>query len=113
MSKEKQIAEMAKHCTYYRQGKCYAWEIHTIECDLMCEIHGLFANLEMAGYRLASDVAREIFEEIEHTVRAAILLLKFEQDEDIRNIKTECYTDLIGYIAELKKKYAESEYSNG
>ena len=55
----------------------------------------------------ASEVAREIFEEIEHTARAAIILLKFERNENIKNIKTEYYTDLIGYIAELKKKYME------
>ena len=55
--------------------------------------------------KLASNMAREIFAEIEHTARAAIILLKFEKDEEIHNIKTECYTDLIGYIAELKKKY--------
>jgi hypothetical protein len=58
-------------------------------------------------YRKSSEVAREIFEEIEHTARAAIILLKFEKDEKIRNAKIECYTDLIGYIAELKKKYTE------
>ena len=60
-----------------------------------------------AGYRKSSEIAEEIFEEIEKTSRAAIILLKFEHNENIRNIKTECYEDLIGYIAELKKKYTE------
>jgi hypothetical protein len=66
-----------------------------------------------AGYRKASDVAEEIFVEIEHTARAALILLKFERDEDIRTIKTECYEDLLGFIAELKKKYTESENNDG
>ena len=34
---------------------------------------------------------------------------KFEKDEKIRNSKTECYTDLIDYISELKKEYTEVE----
>lgn len=55
------------------------------------------------------EIAREIFEEIEKTARAALILLKFESDENIRNAKKEYYEDLIGYIAELKKKYTESE----
>lgn len=54
-----------------------------------------------------AEVAREIFEEIEKTAGAAIILLKYESNEDVRNIKAECYTDFIGYIAELKKKYLE------
>lgn len=58
-----------------------------------------------ADYRKVSEVVREIFAEIEKTARAAIILLKFEKDKKICNVKTECYTDLIGYIAELKKKY--------
>ena len=55
----------------------------------------------------ATEVAEEIFGEIERTARAALILLKFERDEDIRTIKTECYDDLLGYLAELKKKYTE------
>ena len=58
-----------------------------------------------AGYRESTEVAEEIFGEIERTARAALILLKFERDEDIRTIKTECYDDLLGYLAELKKKY--------
>ena len=53
----------------------------------------------------------EIFEEIERTARAVIILLKFERNENIKNIKTECYTDLISYIAEVKKKYTEDKHN--
>lgn len=50
----------------------------------------------------------EIFAEIEHTARAMVILLKFEKNEIIRNAKTECYNDILGYLAELKKKYSEN-----
>ena len=63
-----------------------------------------------AGYAQGRhEVAREIFEEIEHTAKSALILLKFERDEDIRTIKSECYEDLLGYIAELKKKWEVEE----
>lgn len=70
-----------------------------------CSMRNCAELLNAEGYRKASDVAREIFAEIEHTARSAVILLKFEKNEEIRNTKTECYTDLIGYIAELKKEY--------
>ena len=103
LSKEKQIEEMAKATMKAckidnRCGSCH-WSTCN-EC--------LSEVLYNADYRKSTEVAWEIFEEIERTARAAIILLKFEKDEKIRNAKTECYTDLIGYIAELKKKY-ESE----
>lgn len=69
-------------------------------------------KLTAKGYRLATDVAREIFAEIEHTAKSALILLKFERDEDIRTIKSECYEDLLGYIAELKKKWEAEENDN-
>lgn len=75
------------------------WDASDFEWSAHC--------VQVAGYRKSSDVAREILEEIEHTARAVVILLKFEKDEEIRNTKTECYTDLIGYIADLKKKYTE------
>ena len=71
--------------------------------------HTPTADVEKEGYRKTADVAMEIFDEIEHPARAAIILLKFEKDEKIRNAKIKCYKDLIGYIAELKKKYIEQK----
>lgn len=55
MSKEKQmIEEMAKCCTYYHNGECCADATHICDCDLMCEMFGVFANLDTAGYRKQS-----------------------------------------------------------
>lgn len=69
MIKEEQIEEMAKCCTYFDNGKCCADVTNITECDLMCEMFGVLANLEMAGYRKADEVrketAKEIFEKIE------------------------------------------------
>jgi hypothetical protein len=101
---EKQIDEMSKAichaptCEIRKNGgTCYKY----------CKAYIYAFRAINAGYRKASEIAEEIFAEIEHTARAAIILLKFEKDEKLRNTKTECYTDLIGYIAELKKKYTE------
>ena len=58
--------------------------------------------------KIASDVAREIFEEIEKTAKDAIRILdRYSVIPMLREAKTSCYKDLLGYIAELKKKYTE------
>ena len=90
-NRDKQIEEMAKHCTYHHNGECFAVSNNPTDCDLMCEMFGLFANLELAGYRKASEVAREIFEELE----------RLTKNHGIT------YTQRV--IAELKKKYTEDE----
>ena len=54
MSKE-QIEEMAKCCTYHHNGECCADTANICACDLMCEMFGVFANLENAGYRKQSE----------------------------------------------------------
>lgn len=50
-----EIEEMAKHCTYYHNGECCADATHICDCDLMCEMFGVFANLENAGYHKQSE----------------------------------------------------------
>ena len=118
MSGEKQIEEIKKvlnECCnrYDAQGnhignKCYECEEWSDNNYCCCSYNTKEATaLYNAGYRKASEVARKIFEDIERTTRAALILLKFQRDEDIRTIKIECYADILGYIAELKKKYTE------
>ena len=113
MNKEKQIKKVSKQRQEYLKFKPFADDLRKSES--WCELDGVLnryqtvKNLSKMGYRKSSDVAREIFEEIENVARSAIILLKFERNKNIQNIKTECYQDLIGYIAELKKKYTESE----
>lgn len=101
MDREKQIEEMT--------NKIYETLMLEAECPLSGMDCAIIADLLVnKGYRKATDVAREIFAEIEQTAKSALILLKFERDEDIRTIKSECYEDLLGYIAELKKKYTEN-----
>lgn len=99
MDKDKQIEEMAndlaKICPDLVENCCG---------QVNCVTH-LTLSLSKIGYRKSSEVAREIIDEIECTARAVLIILKLERDEAIRNIKTECYADLLGYLAELKKKY--------
>lgn len=63
----KHIEEMAKCCTYYHNGECFVCSNHPTDCDLMCEMYGVFANLERASYRKASDVIDEFAERLKLT----------------------------------------------
>lgn len=93
MNKEKQIKEMAKatmkHCEIDNQcGSCH-WSTCN-EC--LAEV------LYNAGYRKTSEVAREIFEEIESK--------KLFVKDRIGNMRA---VVLFEDVAELKKKYEEIE----
>ena len=84
-SKEKQIEEMAK--AIYGQSPCVT--IYKYNCK--CLATGLYT----AGYRKSSDVAEEIFAEIEDALEPHIeSFTKFHITQK---------------IAELKKKYTEKE----
>ena len=77
-------------------------------------------DLYNAGYRKASDVAREIFEEIENAIK---LTLKINREEKVKLIDTFFSFSLLrsldskievlqaasNFIAELKKKYVSEE----
>ena len=99
MNKEKQIEEMAS----VLMAKCDS-ELDCskkADCD-MCRAE----NLYIKGYRKASDVAREIFEEIE-----TLLYLNALQGDVFtgRYFSEELETD----IAKLKKKYTEITEGEG
>ena len=85
MSREKQIEEMAKTVCHLDRtcDQCMS----SFECKAMVYAKRFYE----AGYRKASEVAREIFEEIEKVVNYALCV-------DI--------TDWSAYN-ELKKKYTE------
>lgn len=100
MSRDKQIAEMAKEicseydcvipcqsCAYYGYENCR--DVKSAE------------KLYYAGYRKSEDVAEEIFAEIERSI--------FRLETPYQTLY--CIDD--GFIAELKKKYTESEKENG
>lgn len=89
MNKEKQIEEMAKDFC--------AVGIPCEECHLYknrCHAKKYATRAYTAGYRKASEVAREIFEEIEYLI--------WQND-------THPASELTEALAELKKKYTEGE----
>lgn len=47
----KRIEDMAKYCPYHIKGVCFVNLTHPAECDLICEMHGAFSLLDLAGYR--------------------------------------------------------------
>jgi hypothetical protein len=84
MNRDKQIEEMAKDLgiAFQLAG--------TTRFGAVAEV------LVNAGYRKASDVAREIFEEI-------------EKETEIGRIMNACAIVSLDALAELKKEYTESE----
>ena len=107
-NRDKQIEEMAKDLEDVCENKGCNYENGIRDCDKcraewLCEL----------GYRKASDVAREIFAEIEKTAKDAMRFCdRYSVIPMIREAKTSCYKDLLGYITKLKKKY-ESEGAEG
>lgn len=63
-------------------------------------------ELYNAGYRKASDVAEEIFEEIEEGIVAAVSALQFSNSIH-RNVKHETYSSLMRFVRSIKNKYTE------
>lgn len=96
----KQIEEMSE----------FLWDVQSREDEIeIYNTEALAKRLVDANYRKSTDVAREIFEEIEKTAKDAIRFCeRYSVVPMLREAKVSCYKDLLGYIAELKKKY-ESE----
>ena len=87
MNENKQIEEMEKTmCAFYGTETCYDCRYC---CD--CHIHHEAERFCNAGFRKASEVAKEIFEDIE------------------REIKNHGITYAQRKIAELKMKYTEGK----
>jgi len=82
MSKEQienqAIEEMAECCTYFWNGACTVDAAKPTDCDLMCEIFGVFANLGRAGYRKQSEVIAEFSEAVKHIAEG----VKFKNDTE-------------------------------
>jgi hypothetical protein len=107
--RDKQIEEMARTiCNCYNSGYC---KMHGNSCDLKCRSGWNALGIYKAGYRKASEVAREIFEEIERAF--------FDYDKSlsqdpmlsaiVRTTATLAINDMFCKIAKLKKKYTEGE----
>ena len=100
MSRDKQIEEMARDMCICRHNDIC--EMDGNPCDLACGYLIEARDLYEKGYRKASEVAREIFEEI-----GTLLYLNALQGDVFtgRYFSEELESD----IAELKKKYTEDE----
>ena len=111
MNKDKQIEEMAKLIKESCQKTpCYRDEKPYTDCDV-CEATYLYN----AGYRKASEFAREIFEEIEEIFNKRIAFYtdmakqsKFTEKHYAETMIKNCEI-YIQEIAELKKKYTEGQ----
>ena len=68
-------------------------------------------KLTAKGYRKSTEVAEEIFGEIEETFKECLWFLENHPSDYPRMDRTKInvYKDNLQYIAELKKKYTEEE----
>ena len=118
MDREKQIEEMA--------NEIYETLMLEAECPLSGMDCAIIADLLVAkGYRKASDVAREIFEEILDIVRSKYEAVttdchcnmcygNIDAPNGMRDLgKAEMLKYLGDKVAELKKKYTEGKKDNG
>lgn len=113
--KDNQIEEMAKALTRYEYSLCerlpkdkclLTSAVHAqVSCDY-CKIAEFLVN---EGYLKASDVAREIFAEIEEGVKAAVSALQFENNPIHRQVKHETHSSLMRFIKTVEKKYTEEK----
>ena len=107
MNRDKQIEEIAK--IIGSRAKVEVWSPLKTDEQLAEEIYN-------AGYRKTSDIAREIFEEIEEEITAALksnykVLPQLEFSNELYNRvqgKVDALRGVEGFVAELKKKYTES-----
>lgn len=116
----KQIEEMREDISSadqeYRQlcegRKCR--ECFYFSADMVCESQFIAEKLHAKGYRKASEVAREIFAEIEKRIST----LEYQANTPRKTVKTEELKAQVNWIlhevvpqtiAELKKKYEVTE----
>lgn len=60
------------------------------------------------GYKQEkADATREIFEEIEEGVKAAVAALRFENNSIHRKVKHETYSSVMRFVKTIEKKYTE------
>ena len=105
MSRDKQIEEMAKIiCRSNRDGIC-GYDGH--HCDFNCGNYQLATIFYNAGYRKSTDVAEEIFAEIEKTFKECLWFLENHPSDYPRMDRTKInvYKYNLQYIAEIKNKY--------
>ena len=106
MSIEKQTKKVSNKRQEYLKFKPFADDLRKAES--WCELDGVLnryqtvKNLHKMGYRKASEVAREIFEEIEKQLKKNEL-----RNYEPYNVESYYSGDLEKDLAKLKKKYTE------
>ena len=113
MDKEKQIEAMAQClCEWNRGTLCI---LDDKDCDLQCTYGKLANKLIAKGYRKSTDVAEEIFAEIEKNIDVELSIIQKiinakggrANGKTVLLAKTEMFIEAKKFIAELKKKYTE------
>ena len=94
MTRDKQIEKMAKDISKKQQG---GWRFVIDDYTTDVDNEKLAEHLYNADYRKASEVAREIFEEIDRMIYRLL------------NDRHYIVGDMCYEVEELKKKYTESE----
>lgn len=128
MNKEKQIEEMAvefakincnqKGC--YSCNLCDEYGSLELNCEDYLHYRTMAETFYNAGYRKASEVAEEIFAEIEENLNNLIRYYKekrkyvteveySELEQRYCDIKIKTFEERLLKIAKLKKKYTEGE----
>lgn len=107
MSRNEQIEEMAQClCEWNRGTLCI---LDDKDCDLQCTYGKLANKLTAKGYRKSTDVAEEIFAEIEEIIDKHYNKHIF--GSDLEDTEKEAVMDFSGDVTydidELKKKYTE------
>lgn len=107
------------NCEYYKEGSCLKPIV--LGCNENEDILNLCDTIYEKGYRKASDVAREIFEEIEEMLNLQAKIVcetrdKYRETDEpllsfIAMLDGRIYSLRVveEHIAELKKKYTEGE----
>ena len=112
MDKEKQIGEMVLALTESQHTFDRAWKECLHNNAPMPDRENVFYAkylIEKEGYRKASEVAEEIFEEIEKWRPITKLVIKDIGEFDFDKYGEKFYWVSEAKLAELKKKYTESE----
>ena len=104
MSRDKQIEEMASIINLPCSGHCE--ECPSLDCGCLEKLRAV--SLYNAGYRKASDLAEEIFAEIEEELDHWGALVE-QDNSDYGELVELVLEDIICVIAELKKKYTEGK----
>lgn len=110
MHNEEMFFDVVKAFNYARdfcadQGGCDICENRKYGKN--CDFASMAEHLYNAGYRKASDVAREIFAEIEQHLEKQIkaILMFGKDDDDFYSGELHAINVLQNYIADIKKKY--------